>query len=73
MPSISVDHPMTQLSLSLRDFEEQFCRNMRWGTCVDCPRDLDGYTYPELCKNTGRSDHRLGRKELEHKFYYKNR
>lgn len=41
-----------------------FARNERWGTCVDCPRDITGMIYPEFCENTKRYDHQLELFEL---------
>lgn len=49
-----------------------FARICRWGTCVECPRDGDGWKLPELCANTKRYDHQLNWKDLteaiEHEF-----
>ena len=45
------------------DCFEQFRRNGRWGTCVDCPI-IEGKRYPELCVNTTRGDHTLTLEEL---------
>ena len=45
------------------DCFEQFRRNGRWGTCTDCP-NVECKKYPELCKNTKRSDHSLCLEEL---------
>ena len=42
---------------------EQFRRNGRWGTCVDCPI-IEGKSYPELCVNTTRGDHTFTLEEL---------
>ena len=49
----------------------QFSRNGRWGTCVDCPRDVDGHVYPEFCKHTERGDHHFDIDSLveQHKHY----
>ena len=44
---------------SIRDALVQFSRNGRWGTCGDCPRDVDGAVYPEFCHYTYRYDHHL--------------
>lgn len=43
----------------LKDAFVQFSRNERWGTCVECPKLLDGTVYPEFCTNTKRYDHQL--------------
>jgi hypothetical protein len=43
---------------------EQFMRNGRWGTCVDCPTDNNRRSLPELCVNTDRYDHNLTLDEL---------
>lgn len=46
------------------DFYRQFSRNGRWGTCVDCPRDVDHNAYPEFCVHTDRYDHQLNAVQL---------
>lgn len=43
---------------------QQYIRNKRWGTCVDCPRTSDGSVYPEFCPNTERYDHLLDTRAL---------
>ena len=44
----------------MADSFRQFGRNGCWGTCVECPRDEEGHTYPEFCKHFGiRYDHQL--------------
>lgn len=48
----------------IRDPLTQFGRNGRWGTCVDCPRDNLGLSYPEFCANTTRLDHQLTIEDL---------
>lgn len=48
----------------MRDYYQQFSRNFRWGTCVDCPRDSEGHVYPEFCGHTERHDHNLNAEEL---------
>jgi hypothetical protein len=46
----------------------QFSRNSRWGTCADCPRDVEKRAYPEFCKNTKRYDHLLDIDLLSHAY-----
>ena len=48
----------------MSDSFEQFSRNGRWGTCVDCPRDADGRAFPEACELTTRYDHMLNLADL---------
>jgi hypothetical protein len=43
----------------MREAFLQFSRNGRWGTCADCPRDVDERAFPEFCVNTDRYDHQL--------------
>lgn len=43
-------------------------RNGRWGTCVGCPRDVDG-AHPEHCAYTDRYDHNIHRVN-DGKFYH---
>ena len=45
-----------------------FSRNGRWGTCVECPRDVSGEVYPEFCPHTGRYDHQLTLDDLVKSF-----
>lgn len=40
-----------------RDAYRQLSRNDRWGTCPKCPRDVDGYAFPEFCEFKDRQDH----------------
>lgn len=47
---------------------EQFTRNERWGSCVDCPHDVDGRSLPELCKYTDRRDHQLNFDALSRRY-----
>lgn len=51
----------------LADAFVQFSRNERFGTCVDCPRQVRGNVreaYPEFCVNTKRHDHNISFAEL---------
>ena len=52
-----------EISKSLLGMFEQFRRNGKWGTCVDCPR-TDGKVFPEFCINFNRYDHNLDLESL---------
>lgn len=47
-----------------KDRVQQFKIGGRWGTCVDCPRDENGFAYPLGCIHTTRYDHQLTRESL---------
>ncbi len=58
----------------MREAFLQFSRNGRWGSCGDCPRDVDIHAFPEACVNTDRGDHQLTVDALaqQHKFSLEN-
>lgn len=52
----------------IRDAFRQFARNLRWGTCADCPRTMEGHVLPEFCNYTSRLDHNLSVESLALQF-----
>lgn len=54
---------MTQEQKDVVWHVEQFLKNGRWGTCVDC--GLGGSADPAACVNAKRIDHQLGLADLQ--------
>jgi len=63
--------PQTFVAPDIAERFVMFARNGRWGTCVDCPHDVNGRYYPEFCVHTDRYDHKIGIDQLvvDHKNY----
>ena len=56
---ITTHNEIAKREPSLIDAFHQFARNGRWGTCGECPRDVNGNAITEACPNTNRHDHQL--------------
>ena len=55
---------MEHATKKIVDMLEQYARNGKWGTCVNCPIEND-MTYPERCKFFKRYDHDLDKESLK--------